>query len=139
MQRGGERVEGWEQRLDAVIRWHHAGGFEWGARDCATLFADVASALTGRDPFAEFRPWPSEMAAARSLARSGAVSVPEYIAARFRAVAPSLARLGDVGYPDGPADRLACPAIILGPHAMSWRPDGLVLFSRALIARAFEV
>ncbi len=133
------RVETWQTRLEAVIVRQYAGAFEWGVRDCATLFADVADALTGADPFAAFRPWASDIAAARALARSGASSVADYIDARFRAVAPSEARQGDVGYVPGLADRLACPAVILGPHAMSWRPDGLIVFDRALITRAFAV
>lgn len=133
------RVENWQQRFEAVIIRHHAGSFEWGVRDCATLFCDVAEALTGSDPFAAYRPWASEIAAARALARSGSSSVADYIEAKFRAVAPSEARHGDAGYAPGVADRLACPAIITGAHAISWRPDGLVMFDRSLITRAFLI
>lgn len=160
------RLPDWEARLHDVEVRHAGGAWVWGRHDCAALFADAVEAVTGRDPFAVFlgasdahfatapgasgarlasapgatyQRWASEREAAEALARSGFRSVRALVVDRFRPIAPAAARRGDVGYVSGVSDRLASPAVILGPVALSWRPDGRVVFSRDLIVEAFAI
>lgn len=45
----------WPERLAALLDARMHVPFSWGSQDCITLAADVALALTGRDPIAQWR------------------------------------------------------------------------------------
>lgn len=133
-----KRLDDWPERLMATIAVHQAAPFTWGQHDCATFFADCVAAVSGVDPFAEFRPWTSEHSALRALAKSGSASVAEFVAQNFDEIVPADARRGDIGWVGEPT-ALACPAILVGAVAMSRDDRGFIVFSRALITRAFKI
>lgn len=132
------RLDNWPERLAVVVSRHRRATFAWGRADCATFFADAVAAVTGDDPFAAYRPWDSQLAAATRLVRAGCRSVEQFVAARFHEIAPSAAGRGDVGYL---AERsaLTCPAVIVGAEALSMSETGLVAVPRSLIVRAFRI
>lgn len=49
------RVDGWERKLNAVIRKHRDLPAEYGVSDCFVICCDCVEALTGNDPFPQHR------------------------------------------------------------------------------------
>lgn len=133
-----ERLPDWELHLDMVLAFHRDGPFDWGVRDCATLFTGSVAALTGFDLRAGLPPWFSRNSALRSLAKGGYGSVRALAEAHLAAIHPSAASVGDVGFPDAP-DALACPAIIIGAEAVSMQQDGWIVLPRSYLATAHRV
>jgi len=65
-----QRLPDWPERLAAVVQARRHVPFKWGSNDCASFAADVALALTGRDPLATLRgQWASESEALAVLQR----------------------------------------------------------------------
>jgi hypothetical protein len=50
-----DRLADWPERLAALVAARIDTPFAWGANDCCSFAADVAMAITGRDPFAAHR------------------------------------------------------------------------------------
>lgn len=120
------RLPDWPERLEREIARHRTCAFAWGSFDCATLFSDVARAVAGCSPFDGIDPWPSERAALRALARAGAATVHDYIAARLPAAPVLHLRRGDVGY-TAARHPLCCPAIVTGSEAVSRDSTGWIV------------
>lgn len=133
------RVTGWEERLIAAVQAHISGPFEWGTRDCATLFATCVEAVTGASPAADIAPWFSAQSALRNLRHAGFASVQDLVLARFTIIYPSHAQRGDIGYPAGPIEPLSCPAVITGAEAVSMTADGFIMFPASKLAITYRV
>lgn len=91
-----ERVEGWEQRLDAEIAFFEGWRFAWHEHDCCSFAARCVRAVTLVDVFAPFRDrYTNGRAAARILRAAGGLEglADDAIGVR-RPV--NLARRGDV-------------------------------------------
>lgn len=133
------RKEDWPHRLEGVVDLYLGSRFSWGVADCGTFFADCVRLMTGFDPIADVRGYNNERTALKRLKASGFDTVEALVASRFPPVAPSLAQRGDLGYPAGAHDRLMSPAVITGSQAHAMTPDGMTVFSRSLIIRAWAV
>lgn len=134
-----ERAPDWPERLVAAVDLYRGGRFSWGVADCGTFFADCVLFMTGFDPIADIRGYRDERSALKRLKAAGFDTVEALVACRFPPVAPALAQRGDLGYPAGAHDRLMSPAVITGSEAHAMTPEGLTVFPRALIVRAWAV
>ena len=67
----GGRIEGWEQRLDAVIENARSRPYELGTHDCFSLACTVQAALTGVDRWPEFSGYRSKREALARIAEHG--------------------------------------------------------------------
>lgn len=132
-----KRLPDWDYRLIETICRHQSQPFQWGVYDCATLFADCVLAVTDWDPL-EGLAWASEREAMRLLADRGCRTMAEWVARQFDEIVPADARRGDLGYP-AETKRLASPAVIVGPIAVTRAPDRWVILPRTAIVRAFKV
>lgn len=65
------RLEGWEQRLDALIEDARNRPYELGVHDCFRLTCRVVEALTGVDRWPEFGGYRTEREALGALAAYG--------------------------------------------------------------------
>jgi len=66
------RIEGWEQRLDALVAEAQTRDFRYGEWDCALFACASIQAMTGADPGAAFRgTYADEAGCARLLAKVG--------------------------------------------------------------------
>jgi len=94
----GSRVNGWEQRLDAVLA--DSRPFVWRESDCCTFVARCVDAITGSDPSAPYR-YVDAFGAGRILRRYGGI---EGVANKcFGTSKPALcAARGDVVMVDAP-------------------------------------
>lgn len=133
------RAERWAVVLRAELHRHRDRPFEWGVSDCATMFADAVLSMTGVDPIEEYRGYTSEAGALRMLAKSGAGSMVDYIARLFPEIPPSMAGRGDLVYAPDAMGPLMCPAVLDGAYAHSKNQTGPLMWSRAVISRAFAV
>lgn len=133
------RNEDWPHRLEGVVGLYRGARFAWGVTDCGTFFADCVMLSTGWDPIADIRGYHDERSALKRLKAAGFDTVEALVASRFPPVAPALAQRGDLGYPSGSHDRLMSPAVIMGAEAHAMTPQGLTVFPRALIVRAWAV
>lgn len=133
------RRDDWPSRLNLAVRLHRAGEFEWGQYDCATLFSDVAFAMTDADPLAAFGAWRSEIGALRCLARTGCTSVRGYLDTVLPIIQPAQVRRGDAGYVAGADGALVCPAIVTGSEAISRNADGWVVVSISDLTHAYRI
>jgi hypothetical protein len=50
-----KRVPDWDQRFVRMVRWSTGKPYVYGDHDCALFAADIALAVVGEDPAAEFR------------------------------------------------------------------------------------
>lgn len=133
-----ERRPDWPERLALALSEHRAGPFAWGQYDCATLFSDAVFAMTDADPFEGLGHWRSANDALRILARTGALSVKDFLDSRLPRIAPAAARRGDVGYLAS-YDTLTCPAIVVGAAAVSRTETGWLLFPISELTTAYRI
>lgn len=122
----------------AALEYQMEGPFEWGKRDCGTMYAHAVTAMTGCDPMCDFGVWDSEISALKCLAKTGHQTMLSYVSAYFQMIAPSQAGRGDIGFPDN-RERLSCPAIITGSEAVSRNQSGILMIPRSSITVAFRV
>lgn len=122
------RLEGWEERLAEYVEAQRATAFAWGKTDCAMFASDAVLALTGSDPFAEYRGrYSTETEAERLIDEAGGF---EALCTRLLGEPKPVAcaRRGDLVFgplrPDG-AEGLA---VVVGALAVtpgySWKPIG---------------
>lgn len=122
-------------------RLHEREPFAWGAADCATLAADCALALTGRDPLAAVRGrYATALGARRVLTRMGWGSLAGFAAAHYPEIPAALAHVGDWALVDGAAglDGTAL-GIVAGATIVVRGVDGLLLLPRSAARRAWRV
>lgn len=133
------RLPDWRERLGRVFADESAAAFQWGARDCATLWRDAVIATTGDDPLAYVRPWSSERGALVAVAAAGVLSVEMFIAQKFVEIETSAAMVGDLVIADLPQTPLVSPAVVVDGEAMTRNDQGLVMIPAPLWRRAFRV
>ena len=134
------RIEGWAERLDAMVAWHRARPFEWGRTDCATLFADCVTTLTGTDRAHALRGYTSQTGALRALRSNGFETCGEFVRSEFPAIAPAHANRGDLAFLDpGIVHPLMSPCVVLGAFMVTRSEYEWMVFPRALAHSAFEV
>lgn len=87
------RLDGWEQRLLAIIE--NPGAFEWGTNDCCMFAVRCVEAITGVDHGKKYRGYKTEKGALSRLAKHGGT---EGIATACLGEPknPKLAKRGDV-------------------------------------------
>jgi hypothetical protein len=92
------RQAGWDAALIDALTLHQQQPFGWGVSDCIVLVADVARAMTGVDPMADWRgTYDTAEGATATLAKLHHRTVSGLLGATFQRVAPALARRGDCG------------------------------------------
>lgn len=120
------RIEGWEQRLEAWVEQHRTASFVWGQTDCAMFASGAVRAITGQDPFSEYRGlYDSEEGAELLLDEAGG----------FEALCTAVlgdprpighARRGDLVFgplrPDGAEGLAVCLGTIAATPGYVWRP-----------------
>lgn len=92
------RLPDWPERLAALVEARRHAPFEWGRHDCALFAADGIEAVTGEQPFADWRGrYASEDEADRETGGSVEVTVAAELA-RWGAceIEPQTAQRGDV-------------------------------------------
>lgn len=114
------RREDWPERLGEVLLAAQAREFRYGDHDCALHFGDAAAAVTGQDPFAEFRGGYETLRAGLTQIRKrwGVTSLEQLMDKHHERVAPVMAQRGDCALidaeqPDG--SRLPALAVVDGP------------------------
>lgn len=133
------RLEGWEERLHAVLRRHAKLPFSWGQSDCFILPADAVEASTGTDPWAAERPYDSAAHVVRRLAELGAKDIGDLFAKAFPEIHPSVARRGDIGRATYPGAELGGGVVVIGADVIGKGERGLVRLPLSAMTRAFKV
>lgn len=133
------RQKGWERRLLEIVEHHRAQPFAWGVSDCFTLPLDAVIALTGRDPAPGLHDYDSRASAARRLAEQGWQSVADAFAAHLPEVPVVFAQRGDVGVIEDPKTKTLCGAVFLAAGVAGKTEDGVRVFPRDRVVRAFKV
>lgn len=111
------RVEGWERKLNAVIRKHRDLPAEYGVSDCFLICADAVEAITGTDPFPHCRT--AYKTIARGIAvlrREGFADMEAAWASKFEKIGVLEAQRGDIAIldtPEGPAGGVVTSAGIV--------------------------
>jgi hypothetical protein len=90
------KVEGFAERLSALLDERRDVPYAWGTNDCVTWAADVALAVSGADPLGDLRgTWTDEASAMAALEAQGGLI--QAMDKRFpRRSMPSLAQRGDL-------------------------------------------
>ena len=99
-----ERLEDWPRRLDAALALAcgPGGEFKWGRTDCAMRVGDAIKAMTGEDPFKDWRGKYSTRAGGVKLAKKrGFAGFIDALAGELEAfgceeIKPAFAARGDV-------------------------------------------
>lgn len=136
------RLKGWEARLADAIGGHAAIPFAWGRADCLCLVGDVALALTGEDPMAQYRGrYRTALGAKRLLRGQGYHDIAAALAGQFEEIAPALARRGDCGLvgDDDLATVIVTGAEVMGKSGANVGGVGLAVLSRDRLVRAFRI
>jgi len=133
-----KRRPDWPERLMSTVEHHRNAAFEWGAFDCATLFADAVAALTDVDPLARYRPWKNERSARMKMIRAGFKTMQTFTRANFPEINPAQVQRGDIGFAHE-AGNLSCPAVVVGAHAVSRDEQGWIVIPTSLLTLAFKV
>lgn len=122
------RIEGWEERLAALLEDARDAPYVLGHHDCLKLACNAVQVITGKDYWQAFRGRYSTKAEALKLISktandfAGAVSAVTGLESRL----PLLARRGDIMlYRDDAGDHLAvCNGVwaaVLGEDGLRWR------------------
>ena len=94
------RLEDWDRRLARVTEKHMSLPGEWGVSDCIMTVGDAIEAVTGDNPFAQFKGrYKTEAGAARVMRKNGCETVEDMLAS-FLGLEPVnrlSAQRGDVG------------------------------------------
>ncbi|MEF2073476.1 DUF6950 family protein [Consotaella aegiceratis] len=131
------RVTGWEQALVRAIERHAAMPFAWGKSDCGYLAFDCIEAVTGADPFADFRSYTTELGAARKLRRAGFETVEDLFASVLEDTPPTLAQRGDIGVIERGGQLAGCVFTSFGVAVKS--DCGVSYEPITAVTRAFKV
>ena len=134
------RLEGWEDRLVAVMEAWRDRPFDWSDANCGHPVADAYIAMHGElpDGVAELvAAVSSKMALARALKAKGVDSLGDLIALYAQEIAPSMAQRGDIAVIDTPdGDGLA---IMMNGQAHGRDAEGVMRVEPAMIKRAFAI
>lgn len=89
------RIQGWEDRLIAVLQKHMAEPYVAGRSDCFVLACDTVEALTGVRPYPDVR-YSTDRGALRQLQRHGFTRLRESFAAILPERQVGLSQRGDL-------------------------------------------
>lgn len=135
------RFEDWPLRLDAFLSAARDRPFSWGDNDCALFVADCIGALTGVDPAADLRGrYVDQDSAAAVIGAGGLSRLVERIASAhgFQSIQPTFAGRGDVVMFTTPEYGVTL-GICIGAYIAAPGADGMILFKRSRIERAWRV
>jgi hypothetical protein len=92
-------IDGWEQRLNAVVAKHQALPGEWGKSDCWIMAMDAVEAVTGERILPHLQRYSTEAEGYKVFRKAGYLeTVEEALASAFgEPIAPVLAQRGDLG------------------------------------------
>lgn len=92
-------IDGWEQRLNAVVAKHQALPGEWGESDCWIMAMDAVEAVTGKRILPHLQRYSTEAEGYKVFRKAGYLkTVEEALADAFgEPIAPVLAQRGDLG------------------------------------------
>lgn len=121
------RFENWPELLDAYVQQHREAAHAWGTHDCALFASGAVLAITGEDPFAEYRGrYSNEAQAEVLLDEAGGF---EALCTRLlgEPVPAGLARRGDLVFGPLRRDGAEGLAVCIGDVAVSpgfvWRAE----------------
>lgn len=134
------RIEGWEERLAAVVAGARRTPFAWGTHDCLSFSCQAIEALTGVDRFGEFRGrYASEGQALRLLSELGGHW--EDAARWFFGAEPvntRFARRGDI-CARGDDGAIHALAVCVGARAAGLGPEGVVFAPLSSFSLAWRI
>ena len=120
-----QRLEGWEDRMLAVVAAHQARPYEAGRSDCFVMAMECVEAVTGERPFADVS-YSTDLGAARALRRRGFADLGEAMASLFPAVPRAFAHRGDIALiPVEAGFGVALGVVCAG--GIAWRSSELVV------------
>jgi hypothetical protein len=122
-----------------IIEAARSASFLWGEDDCFTFAGDVVQAITGADPFAEWRgKYNDPVTAYRCVRAAGFDSLDDAFASLWPRIAPGFAQLGDIGLAKSD-DGMAC-LVYDGNGWIGRSPSyGTVRVRMADVHRAYKV
>lgn len=133
-----QRLEGWESRLHEAIDLHTEAPFELGVSDCFIMAMDALKAVTGTDPYPEYRgKYTTPQGYYKHLMKRGFNDVTESIDALLPPVAVALAQRGDIAYldtEDGP-----CLGVFVGGGCMFKLENGATMLPITAVSGAWHV
>lgn len=107
------RIDGWDDRLLAVIERHGAAAYVPGVTDCFMLAMDAAEALTGVRPYAPR--YSTDAGALRALKRKGFASLREATAAVWSERPAGHWQRGDIAVMAAPTATGDTLGLVYGP------------------------
>lgn len=141
-----ERLEHWEQALNAFVSNHRDRPFAWGQWDCILMACSAVEAITGADPASAYRGrYGDAQGAARALREIGLGTLIRTMNATFPRRAVSKARRGDLVMAAGAAGVcIGAEAVFVGEERLAEAAgismrEGLVTIPRALWSKAWTV
>lgn len=132
------RVDGWSDRIDALVCNARQREYELGVWDCGVFAADAVVAMSGVDPLADDRDAYAERVAEYYPGDVEAFADTKLTAAGMVTVKPKFVRLGDIAAVD--TRRGGALGVVLGAVvAVPGRPAGLEPVSTSKITKAWRV
>lgn len=134
------RLEGWEERLIAVMEAWRDRPFDWSGANCGHPVADAYIAMHGELPegVAELvAAVSSRLTLAKALKAKGVASLGDLIALYANEIPPSMAQRGDIAVIE--TDEGDGLAIMMNGQAQGRDPEGVVRFDPPMIKRAFAI
>lgn len=132
-----QRLNGWENNLNAVIKKHMALPSEYGVSDCYLIADDAVEAVTGERMFADIQ-YSNEIGAAKELRRYGFETVADAFAFKFEEIAPSLAHRGDIGVIENNAGQI-CGGFFSSIGFVARDENNLVFLPVSKVKTAYKV
>jgi hypothetical protein len=131
------RLEGWEDRMLAVIARHGAQPYAAGVSDCWTMAMDCVEAITGARPYRGVR-YATDAGAAKAMLKRGFQDLGQAIAAEFPAIGRGLARRGDLALIPVERGFGVAAGIVVG-GGIAWRSVELRILPVAVATAFHEV
>jgi hypothetical protein len=133
-----KRIERWETRLHEAIDLHSDAKFELGVSDCFIMVMDALLAVTGEDPYPEYRgQYTTPQGYYKHLKKRGFNDITEAIDAILPPVAVALAQRGDIGYLD--TDDGPCLGVFVGGGCIFKLEQGATLLPITSVSGAWHV
>lgn len=118
------RIDGWEERLSALIAEHKAAAKQWGEYDCWMLAMSNYTAMTGEKLYPELRGYKSEKGGYKKFAKLGFVTVKEALDAVLPTKGKFSAMRGDLAVVER-GGVLAC-GVVTSTGIATWAEEGLI-------------
>ncbi len=131
------RIDGWEDRLLAVIERHGRESYAPGSFDCFMLAMDAAEALTGARPYAPR--YSTDAGAMRALKRKGFTSLREAIAVVYAQRPAGHWQRGDIAAVAAPTATGDTLGLVYGPAILCRQGHALIQLSPSAALAVFAV